>query len=197
MKKRTVQYVILIFLFTLVYSIVRYNIFKDIPWTDLPLYVINKAVSFSAIIYIAMYIILEKKNYHEISTKIRKYATKVVFTHIAISFIILSPSYYPKFFDGPKLNLIGQLSLLAGIVSFGLINSSWLVKTLKPKMSISLFNQYGTELLLLIIALHLFLMGYQGWSTPSNWPGGMPPITLLSFVAAIIPLFVKKKGSHN
>ena len=197
MKKNTATYVILIFLFTLIYSIVRYNIFKDVPWSDLPLYVMNKALSFAAIIYITTYLILEKKDHHELGTKIRKYATNLVFIHLTISLIILTPSYYQKFFDGERFNLIGQLSLLAGVVALGLMNSLRFTKKINPKESTSYFRKYGTELLLLLISLHLFIMGYQGWLTPCNWPGGLPPITLLAFIVSIIPLFIKKKESLN
>ena len=133
MKKNTATYVILVFPFTLIYSIVRYNIFKDVPWTDLPLYVMNKALSFAAIIYITTYLILDKKDHHELGTKIRKYATNLVFIHLTISLIILTPSYYQKFFDGMKFNMIGQLSLLAGVVALGLMNSLRFPKKNKSK----------------------------------------------------------------
>ena len=197
MKKNTATYVILIFLFTLIYSIVRYNIFKDVPWTDLPLYVMNKAVSFAAIIYITTYLILEKKDHHELGTKIRKYATNLVFIHLTISLIILTPSYYQKFFDGEKFNLIGQLSLLVGVVALGLMNSLRFTKKLRSKASASFFRKYGTELLLLLISMQLFIMGYKGWFTPCEWPGGLPPITLLAFIVSTIPLFIRKKESLN
>jgi len=81
MKKNTITHIILVLLFTLSYSIVRYNIFKDVPWTDLPLYVVNKAISFAANIYVAAYLIFERKDYHELSKKMRKYATNMIYIH--------------------------------------------------------------------------------------------------------------------
>ncbi|MCP5115457.1 MAG: hypothetical protein GY953_31915 [bacterium] len=41
------------------------------------------------------------------------------------------------------------------------------------------------------VAAHLGVMGFAGWITPSEWPGSMPPITLLGFLAAITPLVVR------
>ena len=193
MKKNIIKFISLVFLFTLLYSIVRYNVFKGVPWTDLPLYVMNKAISFAAIIYIASYLILEKKGRHELSTKIRKYATNVLFIHLTVSLLILTPSYYQKFFDGVKLNIIGQLSLLAGVISFSLINAFRFSRSLKSKSSV--ISKFGTEFLLVLISLHLFIMGYQGWLTPETWPGYMPPITLLAFIVSITPLFIKKNES--
>lgn len=197
MKKNTITYIILVFLFTLSYSIVRYNIFKDVPWTDLPLYVVNKAISFAAIIYVAAYIMLEKKDYHELSKKMRKYATNLIYIHLTISLILLTPSYYQKFFDGTKMNLTGQISLLSGVLALGVLNSLRFTKKLGVKVSLSFLKEYGAEILLFLIAVHLFAMGFKGWLTPGNWPGGMPPISLLSFIAAVVPFFVKKKTVQN
>lgn len=197
MKKNTTIFVTLTFLFALFYSIVRYHIFKEVPWIDFPLYIMNKVVSFSAIIYIAIYLILEKRNYNELSTKIRKYAKNLIFIHLIISLILLTPSYYHKFFNGMKFNFIGQLSLFAGVIALGMMNSLKFAKTPNPKVTLSSMRKYGTELLLFLISLHLFVMGYQGWLTPGSWPGGMPPITMLAFVVSISPLLVKKKVPLN
>ena len=194
MKRNQIAFVLSVFLFTLIYSIVRYNIFSDVPWSDLPLFVMNKAISFSAIIFISIYIILEKKDHHELSIKIRKYATNLVFIHLTISLVIFTQIYYPKYFDGLKLSFLGQLSLLAGIISLGLINSIRHVKKVKPEYSTSLFSKYGTGILLILISLHLLLIGFPGWITPEKWQGCMPPITLLSFIVAVIPFFIKKKA---
>jgi hypothetical protein len=35
---------------------------------------------------------------------------------------------------------------------------------------------------------HVLVMGLSGWLTPANWPGGLPPITLLAFLVAVWPL---------
>jgi hypothetical protein len=34
---------------------------------------------------------------------------------------------------------------------------------------------------LLLGAVHLFFMGYQGWLSPAGWHGGLPPISLVAF----------------
>ncbi len=46
---------------------------------------------------------------------------------------------------------------------------------------------------LLLGAAHLFFMGYEGWMNPSDWQGGLPPISLVAFtvfaVGYVINLF--------
>jgi len=44
------------------------------------------------------------------------------------------------------------------------------------------------------VAIHLVDLGLKGWLAPRAWTAGMPPISLIAFVAALIPLLVKRKG---
>jgi hypothetical protein len=36
-------------------------------------------------------------------------------------------------------------------------------------------------------------LGLKGWLTPEKWPAGMVPISLIAFVAAVVPLLVKRR----
>ena len=97
MKKNITSYIIQVIIISLAYSIVRYNVFNNVSWTDLPLYTINKAVFFSAIIYVATYLILEKSDHHELSIKIKKYATPLIYIHLTISLLSFIVSVTPFF----------------------------------------------------------------------------------------------------
>jgi hypothetical protein len=33
---------------------------------------------------------------------------------------------------------------------------------------------------------HVLVMGLSGWLQPAGWPGGLPPISLLAFIAELI-----------
>jgi DMSO/TMAO reductase YedYZ heme-binding membrane subunit len=44
-----------------------------------------------------------------------------------------------------------------------------------------------------LVAVHMVALGLEGWLAPTGWHGGLPPISLLAFVAAVFPLFVKRK----
>jgi hypothetical protein len=35
------------------------------------------------------------------------------------------------------------------------------------------------------------VMGYSGWLTPGRWHAGLPPVSLVAFAAAMVPLLVK------
>jgi hypothetical protein len=43
------------------------------------------------------------------------------------------------------------------------------------------------------VAVHLVALGFKGWLKPQAWPGWLPSISLLAFVAAVIPLIVRRK----
>ncbi len=40
---------------------------------------------------------------------------------------------------------------------------------------------------------HVLVVGVAGWLAPKNWPGGMPPITLLAFLAVAVPLMLRAR----
>jgi Na+/proline symporter len=35
-------------------------------------------------------------------------------------------------------------------------------------------------------AVHLVFMGYQGWMTPSGWHGGIPPISMVAIAFFVV-----------
>lgn len=196
MKSRFFLTIISIFLFTLIYSIIRYNIFNDVPWSQFPLFISNKAISFSALIYLSIFIVLKKNGYALLSIKFRKFAKNLVFIHLTISVILFSQIYYPKYFDGERINFLGQISLFSGIVSLGFFNS---INRFKNRFgnSVEILNKFGSELLLIFISIHLIASGFEGWITPQQWPGYLPPITLLSFLVAVFPFFIKNNILHK
>jgi DMSO/TMAO reductase YedYZ heme-binding membrane subunit len=46
-------------------------------------------------------------------------------------------------------------------------------------------------LALILVVVHLVVLGLKGWLTPKGWPAGLPPISLISLLAALVPLVVK------
>ena len=46
---------------------------------------------------------------------------------------------------------------------------------------------------LAFVVVHLVALGLRGWLAPADWTAGLPPISLLAVVAALVPLFVKRR----
>ena len=47
---------------------------------------------------------------------------------------------------------------------------------------------------LLLGALHLFFMGYEGWLNPAGWNGGLPPISLVAFSIFLVGYLINFLG---
>ncbi|MDX1365601.1 MAG: hypothetical protein R3243_15435, partial [Arenibacter latericius] len=115
--------------------------------------------------------------------------------HVLLSFLILNPNYFQVFFeeDG-TLSGRGAISLLAGVLSFimlvvyhqcfknGGVGKEQLAQFLTSKRFILS--------LLLLFGVHLFYLGYHNWFSTANWKGGLPPITLVSFVVIFLGLLL-------
>ena len=184
----TNSFVVSAFIISLLYAVIRYNIFKDVPWIDLPLYVFNKALSFTAIILFGVFQYIKSRPGYEKGNHIKEYAVIMAVLHVIISIIIISPVYFEKFYSGQHLNLTGGLTLLFGVLAFGvmlLLSSNYI---LKENMSNPNYLNSAVYLFFIITAGHIFVMGYEGWLIPGSWPGRLPPISLLSFIVVLSAL---------
>ena len=50
---------------------------------------------------------------------------------------------------------------------------------------------------LLLVAAHMVALGLKGWLAPQGWHGGLPPISMIAFVAVVIPLLVKRRAVED
>jgi len=122
---RTLKSAIYIFLFSLIYAVLRYHIFKGVALEQFPLYIFNKIFSLSAFILFALSFSvcpIQKLGWFSIFKQEEcKYLGWVgmifLIIHVFMSYSIFTPVYFEKFFglDG-KLNMVGNLSLLFGIL---------------------------------------------------------------------------------
>ena len=127
----------------------------------------------------------------------------LVVAHVLMSLALLDPAYYAKFYAATKFNLTGELSLSLGV--FALWCFTLPTITSLPYM----YEELGAErwlrsqrmgyIGLTLAAGHVFVMGVMNWRQPGDWPAGLPPITALAFVVALVPLALRllhKSGSH-
>lgn len=176
---------------TLAYAILRYIIFHDVAWSNLPLYVLNKALSWTAIILFAMSLIASDK------TQRRDYgvlAAGAILAHVIMSLMILNPHYFPKFFgETGRLSAMAEISMVAGVAGAlllaGLFSANLSGKGNTPG---SLRAGWGRTILC-CSALHVAAMGYAGWLAPGGWYGYLPPISLLSFLVALYGLYKRDR----
>jgi hypothetical protein len=123
----------------------------------------------------------------------------LVLIHVLMSLILFSPAVYGNFFDeNATLTLLAGLSMVAGIVAFVVLwgyNLSFQTHLREDKA----FIQFITSRKFLLFALtlgaaHLFFMGYSGWLNPSDWHGGLPPISLVAFAVFAVGYVINLLG---
>ena len=189
----------------LAYSILRYHVASDVSWSHFPLFILNKATSLAAVVLVACaYLIRPVFHLEGEAARHRLVLIKfcglmgfsLAFMHALFSVVLLNPSYFAKFFgeDG-RLNVVGELGITVGVVGL------WAVAipaiTTLPKMAKELGGirwkrtQRMGYLCLLLVVAHMVVFGWKGWMTPSTWPWGLPPISLLAAVAAAVPILFK------
>jgi hypothetical protein len=162
---------------SLVYATVRYNVFKGVPWSDWPVYVVNKALALSSLLLLLTWILRARLGPDESMSNLISHARRFALVHAGLSLAILSPAYFPAFFVGGKLNWPSGVSVLIGTVA-----ASGLHVTTQPDVPWrSAVRRAGV--VGLMAGTHAMLNGYGSWLAPVTWPGYMAPITLIAFAA--------------
>ena len=193
MKDKLLSTVVLVFLLSLFYSILRYNIFKGVDWVDFPTYVLNKALSLSILILFALTHYHRNRAHSKSSALIQEFAILFAVLHILLSFLVFSPHYFPDFFDDSKLSLTGNLSMFFGVLAIGILLALTDKKSFK-ELSFTISNKKNiASMLFLAISMHVLIMGFNGWIKPHTWPGNLPPITLVAFIVAAMTVFLIRK----
>ena len=173
---------IAILLCTTAYTIVRYVIFGHVSPIHMPVYLLNKSVSMASMFFLFLAAMpLAKERTEE--TRFWGIASfHFACLHILLSLAILSSAYYPKFFGTDKMNLTGEVTVLFGILT---AYCYWFARNGKSFF----IRRWVIQLLAgIFVAGHLVAMGFGGWLEVEKWHGGLPPISLISFIFAMISL---------
>jgi len=163
----------------LAYATVRYNVLKGVPWSDWPGYIVNKALAVAGLWLLAWS--AWRKLAGRRSTRVPMgWAGCLILSHVLVSLGLFGSVVFPKYFADGKVNLVGGASLLAGALAVTLLEigarcaSAWprrtWLRTLAAVIALS--------------ALHTALPGFAGWFVPREWPGSLPPLTLLACAPA-------------
>ena len=196
------------FLISLAYAVIRYHIVGPVPWKDLSFYVLNKGNALSAFILLSINFSLGPLRKLGLAIpdnwlKSRKILGIMgflqVFVHLIMSFILLRPTVYAKFFEADgTLTLFAGLNLIGGITAFIFIwiyNISFNMELRKDKELIRFITSRKVTIYAIFMAgVHLFFMGYEGWLEPGGWHGGLPPISLIAFIIFLFGFVINLIG---
>jgi hypothetical protein len=209
-KNATGKIIVVTCVLSLGYAVLRYHIVGSVPWKDFPFYILNKGLVLSAFILLTFNFSLGPLKNLGVNVSEKWLAARqamgmtgflLVLIHVFMSFMIFNSAIFGKFFkeDG-SLTLFAGLSMLGGILAFVALwayNLAFQTHLREDKA----FIQFITSRTVLLIAMlfsmtHLFFMGINGWMSPGDWQGGLPPISLIAFafftVGYIINLIGRK-----
>jgi DMSO/TMAO reductase YedYZ heme-binding membrane subunit len=207
----TAKWFFTIFGFALAYAVIRYHFAGEVPWRHFPLFILNKATSLAAVIFIACsYLVGKIFRWHDHDKALRLVVIKfcglmgffLAAVHAFFSLCLLSPAYYGKYFDdGGRLNLTGEIGMTVGVLAaFFLLAPALTTLPMMPKALGGWRwkrNQRAGYIALALVVAHLVVLGLKGWLAPRGWHGGIPPVGLVAVVAALLPLLVKRKLQHD
>jgi DMSO/TMAO reductase YedYZ heme-binding membrane subunit len=207
-KNSASQIIALALAFSIGYAVVRYHVVGTVPWKDFPFFILNKGISLAAFILITCNFGFGPLN--NLGVKVpaswlnaRKALGMtgflLVLIHALMSFMLFTPAVYGKFFaaDG-TLTLLAGLSMLGGVLAFVVLwayNLSFQTHLREDKSFIQFITSRKFLLWAMILgAVHLIFMGYQGWVTPSSWHGGIPPISMVAIAFFVVGYTVNLFG---
>ncbi len=183
------------------YATTRYVVFG--PWTvaHIPLYVLNKAFAWSALLLLALALAL--------GPLVRLWPTRwrqhlwrrrywglmgfaLATLHIVVSLAILNYGYYRQMFrQAFEFTALAECAMLAGALAWFALLAPVAASLPGAQAALSVrYWQAAQRVGLLALVLGGLHLGYgvPGWFTPALWHGGLPPITLWSACAVVIAL---------
>ena len=209
-QRTTAKWFFVVLGFSLAYAVIRYHLAGDVAWRHFPLFILNKATSLAAVIFVACsYLIGKIIRWHDHDKALRLVVIKfcglmgffLAAVHAFFSLSLLSPAYYGKYFDeGGRLNLQGEAAMTVGVLAlFFLLSPAVATLPMMPKAIGGVRwkrSQRAGYVALTLVVVHLVVLGIKGWLAPQGWHGGIPPVSLVAVVAALVPLAVKRKLVH-
>lgn len=168
------------------YATARYNVFKGLPWKDWPIYTLNKAFALSALFVLVFFVIRKHSATGHSQARELRMASVFGATHVMLSLTLLSPVYYGKLFAQGTLTAAAGVSMVLGAVAAAVMAVGPGTRGDQPTDGeVSILT-----IMAFVVGLHAMLQGSRGWFLPSQWPGMMPPITLIAFLLGLAAVAV-------
>lgn len=175
------------------YATVRYNVIKGVAWGEWPSYTLNKSFALTSLALIVLAVVQIARKDTGAIRQIMMAAGGLALAHILLSLALLSPAYYAKFFDGQKLTAIASIAIMLGAASAVMLHLGQRESSNWGKVRRSL----ALTATAFLVSVHAAFPGFSGWFKPSTWPGGLPPITLISFVLGLTAIAVHFSRTHR
>jgi hypothetical protein len=166
---------------TTTYAVLRYAGFGGVSPLHIPAFLVNKAISMSAVVALALAAQgLVRGRLHAYSSWSRASA-HLVFVHVLLSLGLMSRGNYPAYYEADRMSLTGEGALVLGVLAAYGYWRAGRARGWPPR-------RVAVLLASALVAGHLLVMGYRNWIQPARWNGGLPPITLLSFGAVVFAM---------
>jgi hypothetical protein len=168
---------------SLVYATVRYNVFKGVPWPDWPAYTVNKALAVGSLLLIALSVLRLARRKGRTAILLA-WAGALALAHSLLSFALFDPRYYERLFADGKLTFSAGLSITLGVLALAVMelgarkSAGWSPGLRHSALAVTAFGS----------GLHAALPAVSTWLEPATWPGGLPPLTLISFATGTAAL---------
>jgi len=182
--RRTTALLIILFLAALLYATLRYIIFGPYKFNAFPIFIMNKALALSFMMY--LYILSSPYFKRVKRSLIGMSAYGMGIMHAMFSVILLPTSYLKKYYTTDGEMAVG----FSAMIFFGIVALILMIIISKGFRYQSRYNKYwatfGFEKLflmfLIVTGLHIFVFCINDWIRISRWYGYMPPVSLIAFI---------------
>lgn len=203
-QKRVRRVVFLVVMLSLAYAYVRYNIVRDVPFANFPLYIANKAIAMASAILIGISFLLGPLarfsrrfvNSLELRKGLGLWGFGMAAFHAVASLLLLSPAYYERIYgEAGKLTLQGESFLAFGILAF--LVFSIVSFTSVPGVSSNLDPAKWKSIQRLgylgycFVLFHVAILGYGGWFKATSYTYGLASISLISVMFIVLVLLLR------
>jgi len=183
------------------YAIVRYHVIKGVAWAELPVYTANKVLAWAGLTLVALAIaagpwhrLRDRPAPEDWPRECGRFGAVLVAIHVLLSIVLTTPAYFPKWFtDAGTLALWPGVAVLTGAIATAVLAFAVRGGADDPAGAHARRLRSWTVAL---TAMHVAAMGWDGWLAPADWPGLLPPITLLSLVVALGALVLRVLRPH-
>jgi DMSO/TMAO reductase YedYZ heme-binding membrane subunit len=195
-----------VFAAALGYALLRYVGLGSVAAVNAPAYVLNKALAVSGLVLLALCsgagplaaLVPALRGLPALRKSLGLTGFALSAVHALLTAGLFSPAYYGKLFQATgKLTVWGELAFTSGVTAMALLVLPALTSFagIRAAMDGAAWKRAQTLSVaaLWVGGVHVAAMGWKTWTQAAmaTWPGGLPPLTLLSFAVAVTALAVR------